>query len=171
MIAERIYNGETAEQLGISAAEYADRRSTLERYLQTTGGAFDPAGFLTWLQTDAAGDRKEGSGPCQPKRQAGATIRIDRGGGCSSCGKAGTQSAAQMARSLAREMARFARSGFKTARDYQKRLAVCEACAEFIAGRRCRICGCFMDVKARMATTDCPLGKWSQETDEKTEVV
>ena len=57
MIATQIYNGETPGQIGISEQQYNSRKETLDRYLATTGGAFDPKGYLEWLQADAAGDR------------------------------------------------------------------------------------------------------------------
>jgi len=52
------------------------------------------------------------------------------------------------------------------------RLAICEGCKNFDpAGRKCLVCGCFMDVKAgtkihrnvaklRYEVTHCPDGKW-----------
>jgi len=70
MIAARIFYGETAEEIGISVAEYADRRATLVRYLAISGGQFDRADFLNWLQADAAGDR--GNNP----EEATKSIRI-----------------------------------------------------------------------------------------------
>lgn len=40
------------------------------------------------------------------------------------------------------------------------RLAVCDQCPHLSAIRRCAKCGCFVDVKARLATQRCPEGKW-----------
>ncbi len=45
------------------------------------------------------------------------------------------------------------------------RLKVCVACDRFrqatrVTGPRCEECGCFVKVKARLATERCPLGKW-----------
>lgn len=40
---------------------------------------------------------------------------------------------------------------------YQRRLAQCEACSEFIYGTTCRICGCLLPVRARLADQRCPM--------------
>lgn len=80
MIAERIYNGETAKQIGISLAQYESRKTTLARYLDETGGAFDPIGYTAWLATDAAGDIGKGS------IQTVAGKPVNRSGGCPACG-------------------------------------------------------------------------------------
>lgn len=43
----------------------------------------------------------------------------------------------------------------------ERRLAICAACPEFDPARsRCRRCGCFAQLKARVATGGCPLAKW-----------
>lgn len=74
MIAQRIYNGESSDQIGISAAEYAGRRATLERYLAGAGGVFDQTDYLAWLQRDVAGDRGETWTPDQPSRGLGDSV-------------------------------------------------------------------------------------------------
>jgi tetratricopeptide (TPR) repeat protein len=67
----------------------------------------------------------------------------------------------RMALSAAKSMARFLGSGFKTATPatQQQRLRTCAAC-EHHTGVRCRLCGCFTNLKARMAHEECPIGKW-----------
>lgn len=40
-----------------------------------------------------------------------------------------------------------------------KRLLVCEHC-EHKSGIRCTKCGCFIRLKAALATSRCPIGKW-----------
>ncbi len=67
----------------------------------------------------------------------------------------------RMAMSAAKAAAGFAGSGFKTAPvDIQrKRLQTCGAC-EHHTGVRCRICGCFTNVKSRLLHENCPIGKW-----------
>ena len=42
---------------------------------------------------------------------------------------------------------------------YQDRLAACMECPHH-TGVRCRLCGCFTSVKARLAREECPLAKW-----------
>jgi len=155
-IAERIANGETAAEIGIGPAEYAGRKAVVDRYM-TEAGTFDTASFLSWLATDAAGDR---GGKITTATQ-GARPRPPIAKGCG-CGKKKTPTAKQMASSLATEVGKWAKAGVKIlpGRDYRTRLALCHACPEFTPAQRCRICGCFMVAKARMATTTCPKGKW-----------
>lgn len=43
---------------------------------------------------------------------------------------------------------------------YRKRLEICKTCEHFGTKSRCNICGCFMLVKARLASEECPKGKW-----------
>lgn len=46
---------------------------------------------------------------------------------------------------------------------YEQRLAQCRVCAEFVYGTTCRICGCLLPVRARLAGKSCPLpgaAKW-----------
>jgi tetratricopeptide (TPR) repeat protein len=61
----------------------------------------------------------------------------------------------------AKSMAKFLGSGLKTVPDeaYRKRLRTCAAC-EHHTGVRCRLCGCFTSLKARMPHEQCPVGKW-----------
>ena len=67
----------------------------------------------------------------------------------------------RMAMSATKAMAGFAGSGFKTApvETQRQRLQTCAVC-EHHTGVRCKICGCFTNVKSRMLHEDCPIGKW-----------
>jgi hypothetical protein len=42
---------------------------------------------------------------------------------------------------------------------YEKRMTTCHACPMFHKGR-CALCSCFMSLKSRIQTFNCPLGKW-----------
>lgn len=57
--------------------------------------------------------------------------------------------------------AKIAASGFKTVdqETYDKRLEVCNGC-EQLAGRQCKVCTCFVPLKAQFEVEECPLGKW-----------
>lgn len=46
---------------------------------------------------------------------------------------------------------------------YKERLDICRACPEYfkVTGN-CKLCGCFMKVKASMAFMACPAGKWEK---------
>ncbi len=70
----------------------------------------------------------------------------------------------RMAFSAAKSMAKFLGSGLKTVAPsvHQQRLQTCAAC-EHHTGVRCRLCGCFTNVKARMAHEECPIGKWNSD--------
>jgi tetratricopeptide (TPR) repeat protein len=76
-------------------------------------------------------------------------------------GKAEGPGLLRMAMSATRAMANFIGSGMKTTPPdvQQKRLDTCAAC-EHHTGLRCKICGCFTNVKSRMLHEDCPIGKW-----------
>lgn len=40
------------------------------------------------------------------------------------------------------------------------KLEICKQCDELGELDKCRICGCFMQMKTVMPFTTCPLGKW-----------
>jgi tetratricopeptide (TPR) repeat protein len=67
----------------------------------------------------------------------------------------------RMAFSFMKSMGQFAGAGFKptTSEVYQKRLETCGPC-EHHTGLRCKVCGCFTRVKARMPHESCPIGRW-----------
>jgi tetratricopeptide (TPR) repeat protein len=69
----------------------------------------------------------------------------------------------RMAMSATKAMANFMGSGLKTTtvETQRKRLETCAAC-EHHTGLRCKICGCFTNVKSRMLHEDCPIGKWPE---------
>jgi hypothetical protein len=42
-----------------------------------------------------------------------------------------------------------------------ERLQICKQCPELIAiTNQCKKCGCFMNVKTKLDSAKCPLGKW-----------
>lgn len=41
----------------------------------------------------------------------------------------------------------------------EKRLKICGTCKHWVASR-CKVCGCFMEAKARFKALKCPIGKW-----------
>jgi hypothetical protein len=67
----------------------------------------------------------------------------------------------RMALSVAKAMGRSIGAGFKTVPEEtrRRRLDLCAACRHY-TGLRCRVCGCFTDLKSRLAHEDCPIGKW-----------
>jgi hypothetical protein len=74
-------------------------------------------------------------------------------------------------RAAAEAARRFAAGGFQLTppSTLADRFASCRLCDEwdgsaFGGTGRCRICGCSTQVKLRMATERCPLGKWESLT-------
>jgi tetratricopeptide (TPR) repeat protein len=69
-----------------------------------------------------------------------------------------------MAFTAAGSMARFLGSGLKGVSrvTYHQRLETCGSCQHH-TGVRCRLCGCFTNVKAWMPHEECPAGKWPIE--------
>jgi tetratricopeptide (TPR) repeat protein len=69
----------------------------------------------------------------------------------------------RMATSAAKAFTRFLGSGLKTVtvETMEKRLKQCAACRHH-TGMRCRICGCFTNLKARLPHEQCSLGLWAE---------
>lgn len=43
----------------------------------------------------------------------------------------------------------------------KQRLEVCKQCPEFTKlSRQCKLCGCFMDLKAKILEAECPQNLW-----------
>lgn len=63
----------------------------------------------------------------------------------------------ERAKNFAGAAARYVQSGFKNIPDeeYEKRLQVCKSC-EYLKDEVCTLCGCYVSIKARWATEDCP---------------
>ena len=74
----------------------------------------------------------------------------------------------RMAVSAAKALTRFVGSGMKTVSiyTYQERLRRCGEC-NYHTGMRCRICGCFTNLKARLPHESCPIGQWPALTSQK----
>lgn len=107
----------------------------------------------------------DGHGPGQHKdvQPAQAPIIKSTRTGCGGCGK-NLPTIAKMAWNLAGSLAAFVADGLTTvdADEYQRRLAICDACEERTGknANRCAKCGCFIAAKAMGRAWTCPLGKW-----------
>jgi len=72
----------------------------------------------------------------------------------------------EMAVNLARAAADEAKAIFSGAlavphESIASRMETCRACEHFIHDQnRCALCGCFAELKARMRSQHCPVGKW-----------
>lgn len=76
----------------------------------------------------------------------------------------------QQAKNLFGSVSNFIKSGMHIAEEsiYQKRLEVCNNCEWFDhEAERCRKCGCFVKIKARLMSDKCPLNKWDQPENPK----
>ncbi len=54
---------------------------------------------------------------------------------------------------------------------YEKRMETCRSCEHFKSVWKdkvsvCGVCGCLMELKARIAFADCPEGHWGQERED-----
>ena len=165
MIAELIFKGSSADDLGMSTAEFLSRKKTLGRYLEDSGGVFTEGGYLEWVAQDGAG--KRGSKPVRQTEKPEAT-----GGHNNNKQLPGLS---KQAVSLSKAVMRHVAGGSKKipVEESNKRIAICEACDLWIENgtikvfgkqvevkRRCSACGCAMDVKATWATSHCIQGKW-----------
>lgn len=67
----------------------------------------------------------------------------------------------QQAKNFGSAMLQHAKSGFKhvTEEVKQDRLSICATCP-FLSEGRCTKCGCFLDHKASLSTSHCPISKW-----------
>lgn len=46
-------------------------------------------------------------------------------------------------------------------KEYKKRLDICNECPQFDSLlTRCKVCGCFLQIKARLNKAKCPQNKW-----------
>jgi len=86
MIAERIYRGETAAQIGISQCSYDSRVVTLKRFLKANNNRFDAQAYQAWVVSDGVGDRAPWT-PDKTSRGLGDTVaKITSAVGIKPCG-------------------------------------------------------------------------------------
>ena len=43
--------------------------------------------------------------------------------------------------------------------EYERRLSICKECEKLLSGM-CRMCGCYVEMRAAIALRDCPGKKW-----------
>lgn len=43
--------------------------------------------------------------------------------------------------------------------EQERRISICKSCEQF-TGKTCKLCGCFIRLKARLETEHCPIKKW-----------
>jgi hypothetical protein len=72
-------------------------------------------------------------------------------------------SIATQAGNAVKALAGFVADGFRTVDDAEqaRRFEICRSCDSFDRSQgRCILCGCVARWKARLASQDCPIGKW-----------
>ena len=47
----------------------------------------------------------------------------------------------------------------------EKRLEICKTCEHLTSHMRCNKCGCFMNYKTLIPSSECPIGKWGKKDD------
>tara|TARA_R100001594_G_scaffold148874_2_gene205166 strand:+ start:207 stop:464 length:258 start_codon:yes stop_codon:yes gene_type:complete len=65
--------------------------------------------------------------------------------------------------SLANSLLRYAREGFPNVSQdiYEQRMLTCNSCDDLDKKMStCKLCGCYVEYKARMETESCPKNKW-----------
>jgi tetratricopeptide (TPR) repeat protein len=163
---------------GIQHAELGERELAIARAeesvtLQKLLGKPQAAWFGAQLQKYRMGIDEEGGPPVaavrgdfSPQTYLGGSIVASvmsqpTAPGTAQAHQKGGPGMLRMALSATKAMANFMGTGFKVASPelQQKRLQTCATCEHF-TGMRCQICGCFIQVKSRMLSEDCPIGKW-----------
>jgi predicted Zn-ribbon and HTH transcriptional regulator len=45
----------------------------------------------------------------------------------------------------------------------EERMSICRSCPQILSfTTTCKKCGCFMNIKTRLADSECPIGKWNK---------
>jgi hypothetical protein len=94
-------------------------------------------------------------------------IQVDRGSPChesgeDDCKEKSLPGVADMAKGLAKAGVAWAKAGFKLAdeQEHGRRWSICQVCDRLTDEKRCTRCGCFMEIKSRLAGMKCPDGRW-----------
>lgn len=57
-------------------------------------------------------------------------------------------------------MVSLVKNGRASKKVYNERYDECNKCDRLTFGKRCLECGCYMQIKAKIKSVKCPLGKW-----------
>jgi hypothetical protein len=161
MIAEDIYIGMTAEQIGLSEKDYVRRKKIVDRFVAQWDGVDFKKSYSRWISTQEEGGA---GGENVPKIDIDLDLHM-KNEGSFVLTSADMPSAGTRAGNFARAMFRFVVEGMpiESRADAEARLSICESneCG-FFDGSVCRHtkCGCFSKIKTFLTTEHCPLGKW-----------
>jgi hypothetical protein len=158
-------------QLAIRRAEVGQRDATLE-YGQAAVRLLERLGkpqarvYREHLDRFSRGDKADASMKPAAIAVSLGTMVTTVEAGRSSAGSGAPQvsvnpSYLRMAISAAKALTHFVGSGMKTVstETFSQRLKQCGACQHH-TGLRCRVCGCFTNVKARLPHEQCPISQW-----------
>jgi hypothetical protein len=154
MITLRIYNGETAEEIGIPQVEYESRKAPIDRFLLSWSGEDFLTDYFAWLPTQDEGGANDGQIPCGESINTPVQTTPPQ-----------MPSLVTRTSNLTKAMFRFVVEGMpiESKPEATRRLEICETneCGYF-DGSICRHtkCGCFSKIKTFFATEHCPLGHW-----------
>lgn len=107
-----------------------NRRVRVEKFLESN--EWDEQAFLLWFRQQSV----------EPKQQLPPLAKELSG--------------------AARAAVDWAATGFKFVpeKEQRARWSICMACDRLTENKRCTQCGCFMEIKSKLAGMKCPLGKW-----------
>ena len=140
IIAERIYNGENAEDLRMSDIEYQSRKELLDRFLVVWNGDNFTKEYLQWLALQEEGHSNSHE----------------------FTGRESLPSAGTMAKNLVTSGVSWAASGFKMVPEQEadRRWNICQQCEYLIGNARCQKCGCWMAFKSKFSGMRCADNRW-----------
>jgi hypothetical protein len=136
-----------SNNLGLPLLNYQSRRDLLVEFL--TEHEFSEHAYTAWVAERMRQQRED-----EEKEQ------------CFECEEVKQPSMADQAKSFTSAAVQHAKSGFKNVdkATLAERNRICESCGLLgTDGKmkdRCQVCGCYMKIKARWATSKCPKGKW-----------
>lgn len=152
MIARKIWEGQTAKELGLADSNYASRKETLDRFLAVNGPPVEfEKEYAAWLAEDHSGNvlfdpNDSGARTCCTQQEVQ---------------DAEPPAVSTMFADLAKSLAAIAKSGVKMVdeAEHARRYLLCKDCQWFKA-YRCMKCGCYMKLKSKFAAMSCPINLW-----------
>lgn len=132
MIAKLIYEGKTAEEIGLTETEYSSRKEMVDEFLTAWDGTEFESKYRLWLY-----NKNKATIPSKE-----TTI-------------------GEKVKDFSDTAKKVIRSGFQLADDEEqsRRFSICKKC-EYYTGTFCRICGCYMRLKTRLEAVKCPRNLW-----------
>lgn len=155
MIAEKIYNGFTAEELGITEVQYLSRKSVVDQFISevTTFDDFKVA-YAKWVSGTEHGSAKNNGRITETTCTACGSREIEQD-------STPDASFGEMFSGLASSIRAIIKSGVEVVsiEEHQRRFKICLECEHLVFGN-CKKCRCFMRLKTKYAAVSCKIGKW-----------